>query len=161
MTTKAEIREWLEKGLEQGDSHVIVACDTFDHSDYPIYIHHGTNPKTYPLGEMQRAMECYCLALPIEDQLNESRANHWDHAEMPMPAEPETLEELQAEAKAKEEEAVYDTLEDDIMQMRSDVRAQAELLGQMELSMINPFLRNVLKLESLQVKYDEWEPDDV
>ena len=50
MTTKAEIRTWLEKGLEQGDNHVIIACDTFDHSDYPIYIPHGTNPRDQPTG---------------------------------------------------------------------------------------------------------------
>jgi hypothetical protein len=139
------------------------------------------------MGEMQRAMECYCLALPIEQQLSEPRSQHWDHTEIPTmtcfrcgtlhhmksnycstecadaerkPMPEQTYEELQAEEASKAEEEFYDTLEDTIMQLRSDVRAQADLLRAMDLAMLNPFLRNVLKLEKLQVKWDEWVEED-
>ena len=156
-TTRSDIKGWLDEGARQGASHVIVACDTFDHSDYPVYIPLGNNPRAYPLGSMQKAMECYDLSLPIEGQLAEPRANHWDYEETPVKDE---FEMIQAEAKAKEQEEFYETLEDNIMQLRSDVRAQADLLRAMDLAMLNPFLSNVMKLETLQRKYDEWEEDD-
>ena len=73
---------------------------------------------------------------------------------------PDELDQLQAEQEAKDQAAFYETLEDDIMQLRSDVLAQAEMDRAMDLAMLRPFLSNVLKLETLQVKYDEWEDDD-
>ena len=70
---------------------------------------------------------------------------------------PDELDQLQAEQEAKEQAAFYETLEDNIMKLRSDVRAQADLLRAMDLQMLNPFLSNVMKLETMQRKYDEWE----
>lgn len=77
-TTRERIRTWLIKGKEQGATHVVVVCDTFDHSDYPIYVmldqkvrevvesNDGTN--------MKKVMEVYNLEMDIEDQLDEHRA---------------------------------------------------------------------------------------
>lgn len=37
-TTKKIIAEWIESGLEKKATHMIVVCDTFDHTDYPVYV---------------------------------------------------------------------------------------------------------------------------
>ncbi len=91
MTTVHEIRGWLTRDLESylgGDTkkeditHMIVVCDTFDYSDYPVYVtrnedvrkvyneHNGKN--------MQRVMEVYSYGRDLEEQLNERRAFHFD-----------------------------------------------------------------------------------
>jgi len=76
--TRQEIKEWFEQGVNQGASHMIVMCDTFDWDDYPVYVAPPVDArKTVEVkGEhnMQRVMEVYNLALPMEAQLNERRA---------------------------------------------------------------------------------------
>jgi len=78
-TTKDQIEHWVRSAVDRA-THLIVVCDTYDYSDYPIVIlpeqdfwkihdsHHGQN--------MQRVMEVYDLSLPISPQLDEHRANH-------------------------------------------------------------------------------------
>jgi hypothetical protein len=29
---------WLRTAKEQGATHIIVVCDTFDYEDYPVYV---------------------------------------------------------------------------------------------------------------------------
>jgi hypothetical protein len=81
-TTQDDIRGWLERGKQEGATHVLVVCDSFSYEDYPVMIMPGTRPRdkaaTYTRENMQTVMECYSLALPIEDQLAEHRAFHWD-----------------------------------------------------------------------------------
>ena len=67
MTSKEKIKEWFERGVEQKKTHLIVVCDTFEYSDYPVYFH-GTaaEAKTFMLSNyngqnMQKTMEVYCL----------------------------------------------------------------------------------------------------
>lgn len=82
MTTKEEIREWLQKGIGKGYSHMIVACDTFDHCDFPVYVekdqdvrevaHQYSNPD-----RCLRLMEVYSYYLSLEAQLNESRVMNY------------------------------------------------------------------------------------
>ena len=79
-TTKTQIREWLENGIKMGATHMVMCCDTYDHSDYPSYV------MPYELAEsriryigarpMTRIMEVYNLSMDIESQLNEHRAWH-------------------------------------------------------------------------------------
>ena len=81
MTTADQIRGWLQLAMGQDATHVIVVCDDFDHSDYPVIVgpeedfwelydsHNGKN--------MQRVMEVYDLSLDIETQLAEVRAKHY------------------------------------------------------------------------------------
>lgn len=79
MTTVSTIRSWITKGLRKKATHVIVMCDTYDHDDYPVYVYEGENPREKaPVGNMQRILECYSLKLPIEAQLTEQRAHHWE-----------------------------------------------------------------------------------
>lgn len=157
-STKEEIRNWLNTGLQQGNSHVLIVCDTFDYSDYPVYIPHGTNPRDFKVGEMQRVMECYSMDLPFEDQLKEGRSSNWQMFPKTLEVVDE-LEQLREESKANQLAKSYETLEDDIMRLRTDIRAQAQLLKEMDLPVIRRFLDRVTELEKLQCKYDEWEPD--
>ena len=38
IATRADLRNQLERGKEYGCTHMIVVVDTFDHSDYPVYV---------------------------------------------------------------------------------------------------------------------------
>lgn len=83
MTTKEDIREWLERGKREGATHLIVACDTFDRQDFPVFVKPGEDVRVrageYESGtRMLRLMEVYSLAQDWETQLNEPRAFHYD-----------------------------------------------------------------------------------
>jgi hypothetical protein len=81
MTSRAEIAVWFNSGVRHGATHLIVVCDTYDWSDYPVYVgpdedfwerhdgHNGTN--------MQQVMEVYDLSMDMESQLAEHRAFHY------------------------------------------------------------------------------------
>lgn len=78
-TSRSEISEWLESGKVQGATHMIVATDTFDWEDYPVYVMPGEDvnkkiAKYSNPNEMSKVMEVYSYALPLENQLNENRA---------------------------------------------------------------------------------------
>ena len=80
VTTKEDIRGWLERGKEKNATHVVVMCDSFDYQDYPVFIesHENIHTRLQELakGEMQRIMEVYKLSMPWNLQLNEHRAYH-------------------------------------------------------------------------------------
>lgn len=91
MTTQQEIRQWLNRDLEsylgggitQKDiTHMIVVCDTFDWSDYPVYVTKDENVREvydkYNHKNMQKVMEVYSYGRNLEEQLNEGRAFHFD-----------------------------------------------------------------------------------
>jgi len=82
-TSKTEILQWLEDAKKKGATHVIVVCDTFDHSDYPVLVMPGEDVKlahsVYDGKNMQRVMEVYALHLDIETQLAEHRAFHFEY----------------------------------------------------------------------------------
>jgi hypothetical protein len=91
-TTQDDIRTWLAMAGRAKATHMIVATDQFDWSDYPIfvpstdYVDDDGAPITDPKEvraiivskPMSGVMECYDLRLPLEMQLAEQRANHWD-----------------------------------------------------------------------------------
>ena len=80
--SKQDIRKWLDEGKEQGATHVIVVCDTYDWDDYPVFVMPGEDvcrkSAEHDGPNMQRVMEVYALHLPIEDQMNEHRAFHYE-----------------------------------------------------------------------------------
>lgn len=81
-TTREEIRAWYETAEAKKATHMIVACDTFDHEDYPIFILGGEAEARKSYTEhngpnMQRVMEVYCLAHDKETQLAEHRSHHF------------------------------------------------------------------------------------
>ena len=87
-TTKADILSWLQWGKSQGQTHVIVACDTFDHTDYPVYVAKDQKVREeyerINKSSMQKVMEVYALHLPFEDQLNEHRSFHFEELDTGM-----------------------------------------------------------------------------
>lgn len=77
-TPKATIESWLNRGNTGEYSHMIVATDSFDYEDYPIFVRHGVDPQTERPTNGDRVQECYSYALPLGPQLAEFRANHWE-----------------------------------------------------------------------------------
>lgn len=81
-TTRSQIRVWLEE-LYADDhyTHMVVACDTFDYSDYPIYICSHQNVREElenHKGDFFQVMEVYSKNYTKESQLAEHRAFHYD-----------------------------------------------------------------------------------
>ena len=80
MTTKNEIKNWFQQGVDTKATHMIIVCDTFDYEDYPVYVKQDEKvsevlPK-YDRSNMQKIMEVYDLSLDMKMQLEESRAYH-------------------------------------------------------------------------------------
>lgn len=75
-TTREEISTWFDAGVEEGATHMIVVCDTFDFEDYPVYVTAEQNVQEMieKRGEMQSIMEVYNLKMDKEKQLAEHRA---------------------------------------------------------------------------------------
>ena len=67
------IRQWLKEGKKQGATHTLIATDTFDHDDYPVYVMPGTDVRTkyseYNGPNMQKVMEVYAHHEDHEKQL--------------------------------------------------------------------------------------------
>ena len=82
VTTKAEIKSWLEEGKAAGATHVIVVCDTFDWEDYPVFVSPHEDPRAvydrYDDKNMQKVMEVYNTAMDLDAQLAEDRAWHFE-----------------------------------------------------------------------------------
>ena len=81
MTTKEDIKRWLENGKTKNATHVIVVCDTWDYEDYPIYVKKGEDVHeiydNHNGKNMQKVMEVYNLSMDIETQLNQFRAKNF------------------------------------------------------------------------------------
>lgn len=75
-TTKNEVREWLERGIERSSTHVIIAVDTWDHEDYPVFVSRDESVyekiNSYD-NKQNRIMEVYNLSIDIDEQLNQYR----------------------------------------------------------------------------------------
>ena len=80
--TKEDLKRWFDSALRQKATHMIVVCDTFDWDDYPVYVLTGEDvrekAKEFDGRNMQKIMEVYSMALPMDDQMAERRAFHWD-----------------------------------------------------------------------------------
>lgn len=80
--TCEEISMWFKNGQKRGATHMIVVCDEFDWTDYPVYVLPGESAreKSAELDgkRMQKVMEVYSLSMDMEAQLNEHRAFHYD-----------------------------------------------------------------------------------
>lgn len=78
-TSISEIRKWVTEA-PKGTSFVIIACDRFDHSDFPVYA--GTPEKASSeikrlnSADMTSVEEVYDLSMDLESQLSEPHAYH-------------------------------------------------------------------------------------
>lgn len=77
-TTQEDIKSWFEEGLKQKATHMVVVCDTFDHSDYPVYVKkdedvHKIEKKNDNSENMTKVMEVYNLNKSMNEQLSQMR----------------------------------------------------------------------------------------
>ena len=73
-----DITQWLTEAEHKGATHLIVACDSFDHDNYPIFVMPGENvkeryDKVYG-SNMQHVDEVYNMSMDIMRQRLEHRA---------------------------------------------------------------------------------------
>lgn len=80
-TTRDDIRGWLQRGKDKGASHVLVVCDTFDWSDYPVFVMPGEDARKRADENngpnMTKLMEVYKLDMDWDAQIGERRAFHY------------------------------------------------------------------------------------
>ena len=80
VATKEDIRYWFLDGVCRKATHMIVVCDTYDYSDYPVYVLRSENIKDEIRKRdgvnMQKIMEVYNLSMDMENQLSEFRAKN-------------------------------------------------------------------------------------
>lgn len=79
MTTREDIARWFDEAKDHGAAYLLVVCDTFDHSDYPVKVKKEEDFWTafaqYNKEQnMSRIMEVYNMSLPREEQLEAPRA---------------------------------------------------------------------------------------
>lgn len=76
--TKNDILRWVHEAQDNGCRWLIIAVDTFDYENYPIFVMEDEDFwERYPdYNNMQRADEVYDMKMDIDAQLAERRANH-------------------------------------------------------------------------------------
>ncbi len=89
--SKEDIRKWLHCGVTEGATHMLVVCDGYENTDYPVYVGGGDDPREVAkkfTDDMQRVVECYAMHLDAESQLSEYRAHHYESKGEQEPAPP-------------------------------------------------------------------------
>lgn len=78
---QSDIGAWFKEGVAKGATHMIVAVDTWDHEDYPVYVMPGEDARAvvdaYSNKDGQRVMETYNLSMDMDAQLGERRAHNF------------------------------------------------------------------------------------
>lgn len=75
--TRDDLRAWFLRGQQEETlTHMVILCDTFDMSDYPVYVESKEEAMAYmgPLDNMRKVMEVYNLHRDMEEQLAAVRA---------------------------------------------------------------------------------------
>lgn len=78
--TRHDVARWLKEKPDNAH-HMIVVCNTFDWEDFPVYVsgNEDTRKRTDEVrNNGNRVMEVYSFSRPIEAQLQEHRAFHYD-----------------------------------------------------------------------------------
>lgn len=77
-TTRDDITQWLHRGQEKGATHMLVVCDTFDWSDYPVFVMPGEDARKRADENngpnMTKLMEVYKLSEDWHTQLDQRRS---------------------------------------------------------------------------------------
>jgi len=79
-----DISVWFDKGKKTSSDFLIIVCDTFDYTDYPVFTTAEYFYEVYNKfngQNMQKVMEVYDLSMDKEFQLNEYRAFHFPKKE--------------------------------------------------------------------------------
>ena len=79
--TLQDIKGWLERAKQLKATHLIVAVDTYDYDNYPVYVSEDEDVhKEYDRiigSSMQGVDEVYNMSMDIETQLKERRAKNF------------------------------------------------------------------------------------
>ncbi len=83
MAVKSEdIKRWLIEAKRMKATHLIIACDSFDYDNYPVYLKEGQSVeleiKRLKGQDMTRIDEVYSMRRDLNEQLAEDRAWHTD-----------------------------------------------------------------------------------
>lgn len=77
-TSVDDITRWFHTHTAETHSHMIVATDTFDYGDYPIFVERGQDAASIVASTraapMSKVMEVYSYDLPFSAQVAEHRA---------------------------------------------------------------------------------------
>jgi hypothetical protein len=76
--SRDDIKAAYAYGEAIGATHMIIATDSFDYEDYPIYVQPGEKTREQVPTNGDKVQECYSFALGWESQAREWRAKHWD-----------------------------------------------------------------------------------
>ena len=75
-TTRDDIHQWI-KHAPKGTTHMIVACDTFEWGDFPVYVR--TDQDVHVIAaEHEKVMGVYNLRANIERQIAADRTFNFD-----------------------------------------------------------------------------------
>lgn len=71
--SRVDIDCWYDAGVTDGSTHMIVVCDEFDWSDYPVYVTGDADEvraarQKLDAESMQRVMEVYILKAERKDE---------------------------------------------------------------------------------------------
>ncbi len=82
MASRDRISKWFDRGVKENFTHLIVVTDTFEYSDYPVYVEEGSDVRkmveSVDAKSMQKVTEVYHLASDRDQQLDQSRAYNID-----------------------------------------------------------------------------------
>jgi len=77
-TSVETLKRWFKSGVDQGATHMIVVCDTYDWSDYPVYVLPAEDVREveakYAEADMSKVMEVYKMAMGMSAQMSQRRA---------------------------------------------------------------------------------------
>jgi len=80
-TTSQDIIRWFERGIEDKKDNMIIVCDSYDYSDYPVFTtgleEFKKEHDNHNLKNMQKIMEVYDLHMNMDTQMKEHRAFHF------------------------------------------------------------------------------------
>jgi len=98
VTSKEYLKDRLYSGKGKGYSHMVVVCDSWDYTDFVVYVKESENfddrlKKYRGLETLYRIMEIYNYSMDLDYQLNEYRAFH-EKVEDIIPKGVERLEKL-------------------------------------------------------------------
>ena len=82
--TLNDIRAAFMEAQQKGATHLIVAYDSFDGENYPIFVMEG-DPRNQVPSNGDRVDECYRIALGWEAQAGAKRVQNWDWDEPQKP----------------------------------------------------------------------------
>lgn len=93
--TYEDIIGWILRGLEKEAVYVISVCDTFDHSDYPVFVmpneDHQAVVRSYNAKEMQKVNEVIFLDDPFDDMVTEAKKRYLKALEESSEADVKTI----------------------------------------------------------------------